>query len=138
MPDRDLASSKQTAISQSLLQQWLHAGADVLIGVTYPADFSIEIQRCAEGKSSFIRDQYTGFAGNQFGGEIIGVAAQTALQVAVVQQGTKKGPQVSLKSVMSHHQFVELAARRKVLVFKRLGFDSSEHYQKPTSQAGVF
>src|ERR1700730_3477248 len=94
----------------------------MIIRVSGPAHFRVEIQRCAQGKAGFIRNEYACFPRDQLGGEIGGMAVQTILQAPVLQYVPKKRSQVSLKAIMSHQQFIKLAACRKVLILERLSF----------------
>src|SRR5882762_4777177 len=53
------------------------------------------------------------------------MTAQTCLPSAFFQYPVEQGTKISLEAVMAHHQFIQLSAGRKILIFEAVRFARS-------------
>ena len=77
-----------------------------VIRIANPANIGINGEGGGDGLAVGVSDDDTEFAGNEFGAEIVRVAADAKVEAAPIEQGFHEGADVSHKAIVSRHEFV--------------------------------
>ena len=79
-----LANGSEASGAERLLQQRLNLSANLIVRVTSPSYVGLQIEWCVERKAILVRNEDAGLTRDEFGTQIVGMAAKAWPQAAVI------------------------------------------------------
>jgi hypothetical protein len=109
-------------LAQEIGEDWFDERADLGVRVANPCDVCFGIERRIDRFTARGRDDYAGPFGDEFGAEVVGMAAMAGGDATLRGETLDEWTQVGDEAVLTDGEVVELAPGADVLVFEEADF----------------
>ena len=114
--------SDKSKLMQQVVEHWFDERLEMPICVPDPGDVGVRVEWRCERAAGWGRYNHAGLFGDQFGAQIVRMAAMAGGDAALCGKPLHKRAEVGDEAVLTGREAVKLAASTRILIFKNSNF----------------